>query len=78
MTALVSKAFLLDFAYIANLYEWDSETVEEVKQQTRGNQELMSYWRKLAAAHRGGYRQHAGNNWQRLDSWLQQRNEGTT
>ena len=65
-----------DFAYIANYYEWDDKTVEEVKEQTRGNPELMRYWRELAAAHRAGYRQDRSNNWQRLGHWKQLREEG--
>lgn len=69
----VSKAFLQDFAYIANLYEWDDRTVEEVKEQTRGSPELMRYWQELAAAHRAGYVQNRGNNWMRLGQWQQEK-----
>lgn len=73
MTVKVSKSFMLDFAYIANLYEWSDGTVEEVKEQTRGNHELMRYWQELAAAHRAGYQQSRENNWQRLGQWQQLR-----
>lgn len=75
MTTKVSRSFLRDFAYIANLYEWSDSTVEEVKEQTRGSPELMAYWCDLAAAHRDGYRQTEANNWQRLDAWKQTRPE---
>lgn len=68
----VSKSFLRDFALVANIYEWDDATVEEVKVQTRGNPELMRYWQELAAAHRGGYKQTRENNWIRLAEWQQQ------
>lgn len=69
----VSRAFMRDFAYIANYYQWDEATIEEVKQETRGNQELMKYWQKLAAAHRAGYKQDRFNNWQRMEEWRQSR-----
>lgn len=71
MTIKVSKSFLRDFAYIANRYDWDDRTVEEVKEQTRGSPELMRYWCELAAAHRAGYEQTRDNNWQRLGAWKQ-------
>lgn len=73
MTAKVSRAFLRDFAEVANFYEWDAATIEEVKEQTRNNLELMRYWQELAAAHRAGYRQEADNNWIRLGQWQQER-----
>lgn len=69
----VSAAFLKDFAYIANLYEWSDKTVEEVKAETRARPELVGYWRDLAAAHRGGYKQTRENNWMRLEQWKQTR-----
>ncbi len=68
---MVSKAFMLDFAYCANAYKWSTQTVEEVKQQTRDNPELMAYWSRLAAAHRAGYEPCKANNWQRLECWEQ-------
>jgi len=67
----VSKAFMRDFAYIANYYEWDDKTVEEVKQETRDSPALVAYWRNLAAAHRAGYAQNRDNNWIRLEHWKQ-------
>lgn len=73
MTVKVSKAFMRDFAQIANIYEWNDATVEEVKEQTRGSPELMRYWQELAAAHRAGYKQTEGNNWMRLGQWQQLR-----
>lgn len=71
----VSKSFMRDFAYIANLYEWSDVTVEEVKEETRNNPELMRYWQELAAAHRAGYRQAKDNNWMRLGQWQQMRKD---
>lgn len=72
----VSRQFLVDFAYVANIYEWDDKTVEEVKQETRENPGLVKYWRDLAAAHRDGYKQDRSNNWIRLEAWKQMRDEG--
>lgn len=71
MKVTVSKAFMRDFAYLANFYGWEASTVEEVKEETRGNPELMRYWQRLARAHRQGYRQTRENNWQRLEAWEQ-------
>ena len=67
----VSKQFLRDFAYIANLYGWNAEDVEDAKAQTRAYPELRMYWTQLAAAHRAGYQQTRENNHMRLGQWLQ-------
>lgn len=68
----VSKQFLRDFAYIANLYGWNAEDIEDAKAQTRANPgDLMPYWTRLAAAHRAGYQQTVDNNYMRLGQWLQ-------
>jgi hypothetical protein len=68
----VSKKFLQDFAYIANLYGWSTEDVEDAKAQTKANpDEMCPYWTQLAAAHRAGYAQAPGNNFMRLGQWLQ-------
>ena len=70
---LVSKRFLRDFAYIANLYGWNAEDVEDAKAQTRVNPtEMCRYWSQLAAAHRAGYAQTPENNFMRLGQWQQQ------
>lgn len=66
----VSKSFLRDFAYIANLYAWNAGDVEDAKAQTRSSPELRSYWTQLAAAHRAGYQQTQENNFMRLGQWL--------
>ena len=66
----VSKAFLRDFAYLANLYGWDARDIEDVKAQTRANPEPMRrYLTTLAAAHRGGYQQTAANGYERMGKW---------
>jgi len=72
----VSKQFLRDFAYVANLYGWNAEDVEDAKAQTRANPgELVPYWTRLAAAHRAGYQQTVGNKYMRLGEWLQLQTE---
>lgn len=73
----VSKQFLRDFAYIANLYGWNADDVEDVKAQTRAYPELRSYWAQLAAAHRAGYQQTRENNFMRLGQWLHGRGQMT-
>jgi hypothetical protein len=68
----VSKQFLRDFAYVANLYGWNAIDVEDAKAQTRANPgEMCAYWTRLAAAHRAGYVQTRENNYIRLGHWLQ-------
>lgn len=73
----VSKQFLRDFAYIANLYGWSAEDVEDAKAQTRAHPELRLYWTQLAVAHRAGYQQTRENNYVRLGLWLQLQTAGT-
>jgi hypothetical protein len=74
----VSKQFLRDFAYIANLYGWTADDVEDAKAQTRSNPgEMVPYWTRLAAAHRAGYQQTRENNHMRLGQWLQLQATGT-
>lgn len=66
----VSKDFLRDFAYLANLYGWDARDIEDAKAQTRANPEPMRrYWTTLAQAHRGGYQQTEANGYERLGKW---------
>ena len=67
----VSKDFLRDFAYLANLYGWDASDIEDVKAQTRANPEPMRrYWTALATAHRAGYQQNEANRYERLHAWV--------
>jgi hypothetical protein len=69
----VSKTFMKDFAYLANLYGWTPADIEEVKECTRANPEAMQhYWASLAAAHRAGYEQTPANGYVRLHEWCQQ------
>jgi hypothetical protein len=69
----VSKQFLRDFAYLANLYAWTPVDIEEIKAQTRANPEVMRrYWTNLAIAHRAGYEQTPTNGLVRLREWCAQ------
>lgn len=66
----VSKQFLRDFAYLANLYAWTPADIEEIKEQTRANPEAMRrYWTNLAIAHQAGYEQTPENGYIRLREW---------
>lgn len=65
----VSKQFINDFAYLANLYAWTAPDIEDVKAQTRVSVELRDYWTELAHAHRAGYRQTEHNGHIRLAAW---------
>ena len=69
----VSRAFLKDFAYIANRYGWTATDIEEVKVATRTDPDRMChYWTTLAAAHRAGYEQTPENGFLRLHTWCEQ------
>lgn len=65
----VSKAFLRDFAQLANFYEWNAEVIEEMKQAVRDSSEMREYLEALADAHRRGYRQTKENGFIRLHHW---------
>lgn len=75
----VSKQFLCDFAYLANLYGWTAADIEDIKAQTRENSdEMRLYWTQLAIAHRAGYSQTAENNFVRLGYWRQMKANAAT
>lgn len=66
----VSRDFLKDFAYIANLYGWNAADIADAKAQTRASPAPMrEYWTALAAAHRAGYKQNEANGYERLRRW---------
>lgn len=50
----VSRAFLKDFAYLANFYGWDAARIEEVKAEIRADPRRVAYWSRQAAQHRNG------------------------
>lgn len=66
----VSKAFLKDFAYLANRYEWTAADIDEMKAAVRADEDAgRRYITTLAAAHRAGYEQTADNAYMRLSAW---------
>lgn len=66
----VSKAVLLDFAYLANRYGWTVVDIEEMKAAVRANEDAgRRYVTTLAAAHRAGYEQTPDNHYMRLHVW---------
>jgi hypothetical protein len=72
----VSKQFLRDFAYVANLYGWNAADIEDAKAQTKANPgEMCVYWTRLAAAHRAGYAQNRGTNYMRRGAMLMTESE---
>lgn len=66
---IVSQSFIEDMRYLRAFYQWNDEDVKEVKAAIKGCDEMVHYFTVLAAAHRAGYSQHAGNGFQRLQSW---------
>lgn len=58
-----------DLKYLAAYYQWDDEDKKEVRAAFTGSHEMVRYFTVLAAAHRAGYRQDAGNGFIRLRDW---------
>lgn len=68
----VSKAFLQDFAYLANRYGWNAADIEEMKAAVRAHPDSgRRYIAILAAAHRAGYEQTPANDHIRLNAWCE-------
>lgn len=65
----VTQAFIEDMRYLRAFYQWNDADVKEVKAAIKGSDEMVHYFTVLAAAHRAGYSQHAGNGFQRLQAW---------
>lgn len=66
---IVSQSFVDDMRYLRSFYQWNDDDVKEVKAAIKGSEEMVHYFTVLASAHRAGYSQHAGNGFQRLQSW---------
>lgn len=58
-----------DMKYLANYYQWNAEDKAEVRKAFTDCEPMVRYFTILAAAHRAGYVQHAGNGFQRLQAW---------
>lgn len=61
--------FSEDMKYLANYYGWNDEDKKEVRAAFTDCEPMVRYFTVLAAAHRAGYSQHAGNSFQRLQAW---------
>jgi hypothetical protein len=70
----VNQSFIDDFEYLSHHYAWNSEDVEGMKAAIRENEgDGRRYITALAAAHRAGYSQSAGNGFVRLQVWCADR-----
>lgn len=58
-----------DMKYLAAFYQWSDEDKKEVRAAFTDCEPMVRYFTILAAAHRAGYSQHAGNGFQRLQGW---------
>lgn len=65
--------FSADMKYLAAFYQWSEEDKQEVRAAFTDCPEMVRYFTVLAAAHRAGYSQHAGNGFQRLQAWCIER-----
>lgn len=65
----VTQSFIDDMRYLKVYYEWTDADVKEVKAAIKDSPEMVRYFTILAAAHRAGYEQHAGNGFVRLKDW---------
>lgn len=61
--------FSTDMQYLSKFYGWTEEDKVEVRQAFRDCEPMVRYFTILAAAHRAGYTQHAGNGFVRLRDW---------
>lgn len=58
-----------DMKYLAAYYQWNDEDKKEIRAAFTDCEPMVRYFTVLAAAHRAGYEQHAGNGFQRLENW---------
>jgi hypothetical protein len=66
---IVQKSFVDDLKYLAARYEWNAEDKDDVRAAIKDCQPMVRYFTVLAAAHRAGYSQDAGNGFVRLKDW---------
>lgn len=67
----VPEQFARDFRYVVHFYDMAEAEAEEWRALVRANPgPMMDYIATLAMALRAGYRQHEGNNYVRLNTWL--------
>ena len=66
---LYPARFVEDLKYLAQWYQWTKEDKEEIKKMFTGSQETVNFLMGLAAAHRAGYNEPAGNSFMTLERW---------
>lgn len=54
---------------LAAFYKWNAEDKADVRKAFTDCEPVVRYFTILAAAHRAGYSQHAGNGFIRLQTW---------
>lgn len=62
-----------DLKYLSAYYKWTDDDKKEVRKAFTNCPEMVRYFITLAAAHRAGYVQYAGNGHQRLKDWCIER-----
>lgn len=60
-----------DLKFLAGYYQWSAEDKVEIRAAFTGSPEMVRFFTVLAAAHRAGYTQCAGNGFIRLNDWCQ-------
>lgn len=58
-----------DLKYLSAWYGWNAEDKADVRKGFTGSEEMVNFFMALAAAHRAGYEQCAGNGFIRLEQW---------
>ena len=61
-----------DLKYLAAYYQWSPEDKVEIRSAFTGSPEMVRFFTVLAAAHRAGYTQCAGNGFIRLNDWCKE------
>lgn len=61
--------FSQDMKELAQFYEWTPADKIEIRAAFIDCEPMVRYFTILAAAHRAGYKQHAGNGFIRLQAW---------
>jgi hypothetical protein len=62
-----------DLKQLAAYYQWNDEDKKEVRAAFTDCEPMVRYFTVLAAAHRAGYKQDAGNGFVRLRDWCRAR-----
>lgn len=66
---IVSKAFIEDLKYLSAYYQWTEADKNEIREAIKDCEPMVRFLAALAAAHRAGYSQDAGNGFVRLRDW---------